>query len=1768
MIFFGIDRLFDSFRATFFGLLLILALSDIVNADTEPNGICWQNNELVLDSVISGTVDYYNDTTDQYSFNTGSSGDLIRVRIDADESIKATLADWWCYSGVVASETGTNIEFSVNDSNNSYYLTIESAHTGTVNYSIEIGSAANNFKVDDDRQQCPDAAYNSIQDAVNHASDGETIEICAGTYSENITISTNNLLIKSINSNRNEVLINGGNSAPVFELNQVSGVQLQSLSVHQGEKSAAIEINTYSLDTRISDLEIISTDDDAVVTNGGNGGLSIDNSALTAAGDGIDFNGEINGEVSLTNTSINAQAVGLKSSRDINGGITLQSVVIAAQEGIRHERELNTGSLIYNHLEVAAQNQGLDFQSNVNQSIEWTDVQIISGDNDAVVFSQAINNGMSITNGSFSAGQVGLSFKQELNGAIAFDGIEVSSSLSAIQIMDNVNSGLTLTDSRLESTSDRGLDIQAHIYGTSLRIRNTEITAELDGIHILENKQVQPDIDGLHVVSAGHNALYNGAPDWADMSLQNSCLTTQSDSYYALKMPHGGSDVNAAGNCFVAADVSRLVDLDNSGGDFDGNYWEGHSGGTFSSGNVIDNNPLTSCPIDGCTDEFVTPLAEYRFEGCDWTTGAIVVDQLANYPGKVVQGAHTALGSDYGGGLCNVANLENEGTDYDRHISLTDNPIPLTGDWTLMMWINFPPGFSNHFQSSGYRYTVIAGGTHDLCWIRQRDSDGYREWGASSNPSAHKAPFPGALTGWHHLAFVGNGTNTDLYVDGAYYNTVDYKQTGSYSRIGTTADPVSTTTRQNLDTQLDELKFYAGALAAEDIASIFQLESSGFRWDGSPLDCQPCLTCFYDDFNRADLGSDWAVSNRGGSFGDPRIVDGRLRMTDSSNNVATAASLLRLFPGAGNKIVYEFDHYAYAGNGADGMAVTLSDAAITPVPGGYGGSLGYAQRCGISGFAGGWLGLGIDEFGNFRNDGECRGDGGSPSGRVLDSIAVRGSGSGVSGYLLHGESGALNPPVDDTGSSTPAYGHRYRVTIDHTDNFHAYTSVERDTGAGYETLIPVYDAKGQPGQAAVPENWLISMTGSTGGSRNIHEIDNLQVCAVEMLPYNSIDHYRFYHDGSALTCAPENIQVKACLNTDCSVEFAGNVQATLTPEGWVGGDSQTFLSGSTLQLWHTTEEDVTLDIAGNRSEFLALHPPRCFIGAAEQADCSLPFYASGFIFDVPDHVAAVTQTVTLSAVRQDPTSEQCVPGFQNVSKQISFWSTYLNPDSGTLPVGINSNSIAGASPGTTLNLNFDTNGQVNIDVAYADVGQMNLNARYEGSGEDAGLLMTGVDAFITRPDHFFLTVPDNPGAGSAAGEVFTAAGESFSVEVSARNASGDVTPNYGRETPAESVQLSQTLLAPAGQHNPPLDGAFDSFGSNCADSSARGYACGEFSWEEVGIIELLPAVADSDYLGCGNVVGTVSGPVGRFIPDRFSVVGNSPQLGHGCTAGSFTSLGQEFAYLVDPLITLTALSVNGNVTINYGDQFWKYGGGLAARNYIHAGPEAVTVVLSTPGAAVLDGEDDYDGSGTVTVVGDRLTYDKPASPLGPFNTLVDLTLTAGDLTDTDDVCYDGNADGNCEDFTFTDIGNSQQRYARFLLQNTYGPETLPLTVPVRTEYYSGSAFVVNDADVCTTYTAADLSLVAGSYTGHLDPGETTASGSGTLSAGLGNDDFSLSAPGAGNDGSVDLQYNLSSFAWLRFDWDGNGTEDDPTVRATFGIFKGNPRLIYMRESIW
>jgi parallel beta-helix repeat protein len=56
--------------------------------------------------------------------------------------------------------------------------------------SFDNPNAKANILVDDDKVQCPNAQYTTIQAAVNAAQPGDVIRVCAGTYPEQVTITT------------------------------------------------------------------------------------------------------------------------------------------------------------------------------------------------------------------------------------------------------------------------------------------------------------------------------------------------------------------------------------------------------------------------------------------------------------------------------------------------------------------------------------------------------------------------------------------------------------------------------------------------------------------------------------------------------------------------------------------------------------------------------------------------------------------------------------------------------------------------------------------------------------------------------------------------------------------------------------------------------------------------------------------------------------------------------------------------------------------------------------------------------------------------------------------------------------------------------------------------------------------------------------------------------------------------------------------------------------------------------------------------------------------------------------------------------------------------------------------------------------------------------------------------------------------------------------------------------------------------------------------
>jgi MSHA biogenesis protein MshQ len=484
---------------------------------------------------------------------------------------------------------------------------------------------------------------------------------------------------------------------------------------------------------------------------------------------------------------------------------------------------------------------------------------------------------------------------------------------------------------------------------------------------------------------------------------------------------------------------------------------------------------------------------------------------------------------------------------------------------------------------------------------------------------------------------------------------------------------------------------------------------------------------------------------------------------------------------------------------------------------------------------------------------------------------------------------------------------------------------------------------------------------------------------------------------------------------------------------------------------------------------------------------------------------------------------QCVDPATCASMQVSVNAT---------PIAIN--PVTGVSAYTTIPLSFDTASKTSFTINYPDVGKIALVARYALGG---GSYMQGnSNLFVVKPWGFAFgnikrTVDNiaNPAASNASGTAFIKAGNPFSSTVTSMTSSNTATPNFGKESTVEGIILSHNLVAPdpaTGASSGTLGGSLLVDGSQFTSGAAQ---ITDLSWDDVGIISLTANIDDGDYMGVGNISST-SGNIGRFTPDHFSTT-----VTPACSSVTpFTYSGQHAD------VTISALDASEDITVNY-----DYSLGFSKTVTLSNAGNATGFTLNT-----LD-VDLSGGIGTDTDV----VYTFPSKLTAPTT----LNIRA---TDTDGV----SSQGFSED---TDLIYS----GRLNLQNAIGSELLDLPMSLTAEYWAGSAFVVNtDDDSCTTVSApvsgsglTFYSEVAANAQGnHLSHDETTATVSATGTLVAGDAQLKFSAPGAANDGYVDI--SIPAPSWLKFDWNSTSAGDEsPSGRATFGIYKGNSKFIYLRE---
>jgi autotransporter-associated beta strand protein len=223
------------------------------------------------------------------------------------------------------------------------------------------------------------------------------------------------------------------------------------------------------------------------------------------------------------------------------------------------------------------------------------------------------------------------------------------------------------------------------------------------------------------------------------------------------------------------------------------------------------------------------------------------------------------------------------------------------------------------------------------------------------------------------------------------------------------------------------------------------------------------------------------------------VGSGWLQLTSNATNESTYAYDTTSFSSANATITAQFNYVSFNGTGADGLTFFLADASVVASqgfnPGAYGGSLGYAQKTGINGLSGGYLGIGVDEYGNYSNPTEGRVGG---PGFIPNAIAVRGPGSGTSGYNYLGGTGSLTTPLSYPGQTTrPSGSEAETIQMVLTSTNQLTVSVEFGNSGVFGTVFTA-NLSGY----TRPSDLVLGFTAGTGSLTSTQEIQNVLLSSV------------------------------------------------------------------------------------------------------------------------------------------------------------------------------------------------------------------------------------------------------------------------------------------------------------------------------------------------------------------------------------------------------------------------------------------------------------------------------------------------------------------------------------------------------------------------------------------------------------------------------------------------------------------------------------------------
>ncbi|MEZ8021790.1 DUF6701 domain-containing protein [Vibrio sp. 1F255] len=517
----------------------------------------------------------------------------------------------------------------------------------------------------------------------------------------------------------------------------------------------------------------------------------------------------------------------------------------------------------------------------------------------------------------------------------------------------------------------------------------------------------------------------------------------------------------------------------------------------------------------------------------------------------------------------------------------------------------------------------------------------------------------------------------------------------------------------------------------------------------------------------------------------------------------------------------------------------------------------------------------------------------------------------------------------------------------------------------------------------------------------------------------------------------------------------------------------------------------------------------------------------------------------------------------------------------------------------TPDFEVSDNGETTDTLSIQESGQFKVtltDSTFDCS-EMSGCPESGIDklsgSFLvnSRPWQFAICTGSNSDGNSSGGNAFVAAGEEFDVFAKPIRFSSNANPSCNNSLVTQNYLLSSgavvathTLDTPS--NNGAVLGSLEP-GSQLTQSSSdislddNGYKFKSLNYSEVGSINF--EVTEDSNSFYGKILGGFSGSksIGRFYPKYF--LQENPEW-NVANQNDIAYLGQPYdsaVHLVYPMASGEGDTDNALNNYRFFNTELQAKFGVLDDSNIDNG-----FLLDTDAGSWSNDREHWLLNDSAAVLQRVTDLDDVSRRDAPFNTSdANSTITHFGLTV---------AGVDPVSFTDSDILTDSvefpvqppARYGRMVLDDIGGNSDTTLTIPLRAEFWDGSEFIVNEDDDRSTFNGANTckqviwhsegaatTLVSLNGSGNVDDGEEEVTANQNTPAGtdapreqvrlwLRMDDSEPDSDGGNN---ISCSGSDQDQPWLRYNWRQLGDEDPSTV-VTFGIYRGNDRVIYRGES--